>query len=349
MSMLECRRRKQMEIEEPLRISINNGPTKENQKSSTSINGVFLHSQLIIDSLQRIAPNVRDQDEFLAVCKQEYKNDASALIKIQEFSEKYSPEDALWWYTRNTFLYRILNKSLRAFDIHNLFLLRFVIKDLYHQLLRRQSEQSNLSITVYRGQSMSQEELSRLQQSIDKIVSFNSFLSTSFDRDVCLFIAGDTNNSNERVLFQIRTHANKCTSTKPFANIADDSAIPDEEEILFMLGSLFRLNKIAQQDDGVWLIQMTLCNDDDHDLKPLFEHLRSYGDNPAGALVQFVMHLREGSFYSEAKSICQRILYEFPPSNDPSRLVREELKSDKKSRFLLDDTSLCLWGICFFM
>ena len=54
---------------------------------------------------------------------------------IDEFEEEYSEEYALWWYTRDTFLFRELNKALRFQNIDWLFQFRFFIHDM-HKLLK---------------------------------------------------------------------------------------------------------------------------------------------------------------------------------------------------------------------
>jgi hypothetical protein len=41
-----------------------------------------------------------------------------------------------------------------------------------------------------------------------------------------------------------------------------------------MIACIFRLNKIYQDDAGIWTIQMKLCGDDVHDLKILDEHTK---------------------------------------------------------------------------
>jgi hypothetical protein len=50
---------------------------------------------------------------------------------IDEFEMDYSSENALWWYSRDSFLYGMLNKALRTQDIDTLFLFRFFIRDIY--------------------------------------------------------------------------------------------------------------------------------------------------------------------------------------------------------------------------
>ena len=102
---------------------------------------------------------------MIQLCKKEYENNPKELVFVGEFEKDYRSDKALWWYTRDSFLYRMLNKALRVQNIDLLFLLRFVIGDIYQQL----------------KQVMSIDELNTLRQSIDNLISINSFFSTSLN------------------------------------------------------------------------------------------------------------------------------------------------------------------------
>lgn len=310
---------KQQKLEELLLISI-----YEYEKSSTDISGSFLHSQLLIDFLQRIEPNIKDKDELAELCKNEYKNNRSALNKIKQFQEEYEPTRALWWYTDDTFLYRMLNKALRTFNIYQLFLFRFLIRDLRDQLIQLRNNQSLSSInTVYRAQLISRIELDTLRQSVNKIISMNSFLSTSLNRDMCRFILGNCNDLYQRILFEINIDPKLVPQAKPYAYITIEGTIPgEEEEVIFMLGSIFRIKSVSQEDDGIWTIRMSLCSDNDHDLQPLFQHLKCNIENPDNSLLQFSLHLTEAAYYSEAEQFIQRVLNEFENKKDDASLVK---------------------------
>ncbi|CAF4053229.1 unnamed protein product [Rotaria sp. Silwood2] len=54
-------------LEEPLGINVLD-------RSSTALNGEFLHSQLLIDVLIRMKPNEQDKTELIEMCKIEYKD-----------------------------------------------------------------------------------------------------------------------------------------------------------------------------------------------------------------------------------------------------------------------------------
>jgi hypothetical protein len=154
---------------------------------------------------------------------------------------KYSADQALWWYTRESFLYKMLNKALRVQNIDLLFLFRFVIADIYRQLTQNQCQSS---VRVFRGQVMSADELNLIRQSVNEFISINSFFSTSLDRSKVLRFLQSSGVSTDlhRVLFDIDTDPRVVTS-KPFADISSFSDFGGEREILFMIGSMMNINR----------------------------------------------------------------------------------------------------------
>ena len=152
-------------------------------------------------------------------------------------------------------------------------LYRTFISDIYRQL---QYHQCKVPIRVYRSQLISSEEIKNLQQYIGQFVSMNSFLSTSSERPIALFYMGDQNQviDLERVLFEIDADP-MVTTAKPFADISLYSCFTSESEVLFMSGSIFRLNDVSKGEDQIWRIQMTLCSDDEHDLKQVLTDMKN--------------------------------------------------------------------------
>ena len=130
-------------------------------RSSTEINGQFIHSQLLIDCLLRMKSSTKEEkQEFIALCQQQYKNSSDDLSTVNEFERDYSSNRSILWYTKQTFLYKLLNKALRVQNIDLLYLLRFFIIDLEQHL---EKNRCSSSVHVYRGQWMSKEEIAMLQ------------------------------------------------------------------------------------------------------------------------------------------------------------------------------------------
>jgi len=306
-----------VKIEEPLTINIFNVNNKADQ-STTGLNGNFVHSLLLIDVLIRMKSIESDKQQLIQLCKKEYQTNNAELILVREFEKDYRANKAVWWYTRDTFLYRMLNKALRVQNIDLLFLLRFVIGDIYQQLKQYQHQSS---IRVFRGQVMSIDELNTLRQSIDNLISINSFFSTSTNRHQALGFLNSTEITSDlcRVLFVIDADP-RSVKSKPFADISSLSEFSNECEVLFMMGSIFRLIKIEKmKNEEILMIHMELCGDDEHDLKELFDHMKEElsGGSEEVNLRSFGEVLHEMGKYDLAEKIYHRLLTELP-SNDPS-------------------------------
>ncbi|CAF1379864.1 unnamed protein product [Rotaria sordida] len=282
--------------------------------STMGVNGQFAFSQVLIDCLQRLESNKIDKEELIHLCKQEYKENDFELSYIDEFENSYSPNQVLWWYTRQSFFYKTLNAALRNQDIHLIFLLRAIISDM-HCLLKNNQAKNRLQ--VYRCQMMSSDELQTLKQYLDQFISVNSFFSTSMDKQRALTFLNPTNatDSLERVLFEIDADPTMAT-TKPFADISPFSQFPREAEILFMLGSIFRLKSIHRSGDSqVWVIRMVLCSDNEHELKYVLMNMKQQLGSGKTDLRTLARLLSEMNKTDLAEKYFMRLLEQLLPSD----------------------------------
>ncbi|CAF3562162.1 unnamed protein product [Rotaria socialis] len=301
-------------------------------RSSTELNGDFLHSQLLIDVLIRMKPSEQDQNELIELLKTEYKGNEAELRRVHEFASKYASNCAIWWYTRDSFVYRLLNKALRVRNVEMIFLMRNIIRDVYEQLRVNQCEKR---VIVYRGQMISGNEMKKLRASIGNIISLNSFLSTSLNRKIAERFVGQSIgscSSDDRVgvIFEIEADPRLISDTKvdnrrPFAQIDEFSYYGEEAEILFMIGSIFRLEAIRQDDSlgdmRVWIIRMRLCSDDENDLKKLYDHMKNeYGVSKETNLMSLGYLMWKMGKFDLAEKYYRRCLSE-PSSNDCSLSV----------------------------
>ncbi|CAF2071495.1 unnamed protein product [Rotaria magnacalcarata] len=312
---IQDKSRSQRILDQPLALEIFN--TRTNQgKSSTELNGQFVHSQLLINCLMRMRSTSNDKADFVSFLKKAYAHNESNMTIVREFERDYTPNQALYWYTRPCFLFQILNKALRVQNVDVLYLIRFFIRDVSRQL----EEYKLISpITLYRYQLMSKEELDVLRDSVGQLISVNSFFSTSRDRDIAFFLlsaADPSNNDCQKVIFEI--HADpRLENIKAFADITSFSAIQNEEEVLMMLGSIFRLVSISRHDLG-WVIQMRLCSENDHDLKPIIDKIKYDvygGDNARSNAGTYGHVLSLMGKYSEAEKYFNLIRSELYPDD----------------------------------
>ncbi|CAF4782973.1 unnamed protein product, partial [Rotaria sp. Silwood2] len=174
---LFSRRREKRRYDEELSINIFNSD-KTTEKSSTSLDGQFVQSQLLIACLLKMQTIPEERDEFISYCRNVYKDLKEDQKLIDTFEDFYGSKQALRWYSKDSFLYRLLNKALRSQDIDLLYLFGFFIRDIEEQLKK---QRYHLPTHLYRGQLMSLEELELLKKSKNKFISMNSFLSTTFN------------------------------------------------------------------------------------------------------------------------------------------------------------------------
>ncbi|CAF1199421.1 unnamed protein product, partial [Rotaria magnacalcarata] len=195
--------------------------------------------------------------------------------QVNEFSRNYHSKSAVWWYTKEIFLYGMLNRGLRSLDMEAMCKLGFFIRSLHLQLKQLHQEQSasfQTAFTVYRGQGLSQPDFQNLFDSKGGLLSFNNFLSTSKKQKVATsFVQGtlERNPDIVGVMFIMTIGPSKISnSITPFAMIDKHSALPREQEILFTMHSVFRIVEITQtpSNSRLWEVQLTITDESDPQL-----------------------------------------------------------------------------------
>lgn len=292
------------------------------------INGQFVVFQILIDCLLRLKPCKKDTEELINLCEHEYKGNRFELQNLRKFEQDYTPNKVLRWYTMESFFYKTLNAALRTQDIHMIFLFRSYIFDLHHQLKKYQSEHV---LRAYRSQMITISELNSLKQCTGQLISVNSFFSTSTNREKALSFLDNSSTKFDlqRVLFEIYADP-KIVTSKPFANISDHSEFVDESEVLFMLGSIFRLEDVNGINDQMSVVRLTLCSDDQHDLKQVLQFMKQdigYGETN---LRTFGKVLCKMGKFDLAEKYLRRLLDELS-KNDPLRCELYKDLSDLSS------------------
>jgi len=245
------------------------------ESSHTSLktdNSSFMWFQLFVEVLLRMTQSSTSKNELIDLFRNGNYEQSNSII--EEFQTSYSSDKSLWWYTRDSFIYRILNKALRTQNLRILIAFRFLIKDIYEQLKCEQEKQQNDDTMIfYRGQGITRDELNKIKSSINEFISMRSFLSTTTDLSVAVLFAGSNSNSEEKVLFEI--HAKHSLLT-PFASISHLSYFQGENEVLFMLGCIFRIENISfDKTIKIWIVKLVLSStQSDHDLKQLLDYLK---------------------------------------------------------------------------
>ncbi|CAF1234288.1 unnamed protein product [Rotaria sp. Silwood1] len=249
-------------------------------------NGAFLSFQLSLDIVLRLDRNDFARQEMLSMCRTKFSHDLLTLAKIDRFEMNYqSEQDAVKWYTADSFLYRLLNEVLRIETVDHIFKLRYFIQDLHNQLALMQVDylkrlnRYNLSILkLYRGQVMTRNDLeNNFRTNKGNLVSMNSFLSTTTDRYVARAFASDGDIENPEtqvsVLYEIDIDT-RLPHSVPFAELGDQSNFEHEDEVLFSMGAIFRIGETYEEHRYLWTVKLTLTTNEDEQWNVLTEHLQ---------------------------------------------------------------------------
>ena len=274
----------------------------------------FMWYQVAMNVLQLMANHLDSKQELIDEARMRYPTDEVEKKKIDEFAAEYQPERACWWYTLNSFIYRLLNRALRAQDIDKIFKFRLFINDLHNQIqdLYRQylTTHTGSRLTVYRGQFMSMDEIKFLEKNIDQIVSMNTFLSTSRKRDVAemfLDLLGQSGDSQslESVLFTIDI-IDISPDTTAFAFIEQHACNPEESEVLFTINAIFKVESV-RQEGRIWYVHLRLSKQQNEEQKSFSKYMiQAIGLEPGP--ISFGWFLYRMGIFDKAERYAQYII-----------------------------------------
>lgn len=162
--------------------------TEKSLRDLTKEIGEFFWFQLFITASIDMPLSDEAKQDFLLLARTNYTDNDRELKRIDEFDQTYDASKALKWYSSDSFVYRLLNKAIRMGNIDLLFECRFFILDLHRQLEYLHKQYTELirsnkhnQLIVYHGQQMTSDDFAKLKTNVGKLISINSFLSTSIN------------------------------------------------------------------------------------------------------------------------------------------------------------------------
>jgi hypothetical protein len=170
------------------------GASKE---SLDTLDPSFMYTQILKEILLTIDFEQKHINEFLTYCRELLSGNTVELKNVDKLKKEYGDHQPIWWYTYDSFLYSMLNRALRLMEVDLIIKMGFFVRDLHNHIVALHAEQygghhhSN-SITIYRGQGLSQTDFDQLTKTQGGLMSFNNFLSTSQNCDVSLEFARKT-------------------------------------------------------------------------------------------------------------------------------------------------------------
>ncbi|CAF1529550.1 unnamed protein product [Adineta steineri] len=241
----------------------------------------FMYTQILKEILLTIDFEDKHIKEFINYCREAFVKNEHDLHNIEKLERDYHDHIPIWWYTYQYFLYSMLNQALRLMDADMIVRMGFFINDLHRDIQRLHSkqfdgQQSGKTFTVYRGQCLSKEHFTEMINTKGGLLSFNNFLSTSTNRDVSLCFAPQAATNPDLVGVLFIMSINSTYSTTPFASVSDVSYFHTEDEVLFSMHTVFRIEDIKPMDGNnhLYQVNLTLTSDNDEDLRTLSDQIR---------------------------------------------------------------------------
>ncbi len=256
-----------------------NSPSINNQQSSGSyeLDNQSILSDLNIAYLSQMKLTPKDKDDFISLCQTELEKHPEISAVLQQLQESYTPDRALSCFRTDPMLRKIIGDIFQQTDTEKMYRCRSYIQDIHKEF---DKHKCTTSTQIYFGQSMSNENLQQLKKSSGKIIVFKSFLSATLSRDIAMTFAS-SQNEKKGVLFEMEANP-LIPGVKLF--IKNSSNSKDQSEVLFMFGSLFKINEIRDGENGITIIKMALCADENE--SPLKSQLNN--TNEEKDLIGFV-------------------------------------------------------------
>ena len=286
------------------------------QSNLNQLDQSFMYSLLIKDILLKMNNDDSAKKDFVQFCREQCEDNQSRLSVIEEFERDYHSSSSIWWYTRDCFVYPMLNKALRMQEIDIILKMGFFIRDLHQQIEQLSSNVScSNQVILYRGQGMNNIDFEKLRKSKGGLLSFNNFLSTSLNSNLASLYADSARQNPDLTGVRFEIEIDPSMATIPFARVHERSYYEEaEQEILFSMHSVFRIGEMNEIEERLWHLKLILTNDDDEDLRYLAEFMRNDIDDETewNRLINLMLKMGE---FSKAEEI-YRAIKEPTPTTD---------------------------------
>ncbi|CAF0942755.1 unnamed protein product [Adineta ricciae] len=223
-----------------------------NQKLD-QLDQTYIYTKILKELLAASQFEDKHMAQFSTYCRQLFVHNNVQLQNITEFEQSYYDKTPIWWYTHSSFLYSMVNHALRLMISDVIVRTGFFIAALHQHIdqlhkIQCTCQSSIVPFTVYCGHGLSKTKFEELVHSLHGFLSFNTFLLASKNsRPSHKFIETIVKDS-DLIGIHFILHVDPTQTVTPFAFIGDISYSRDENEVLFSLHTIFRIDSIKQID-----------------------------------------------------------------------------------------------------
>ncbi|CAF5118285.1 unnamed protein product, partial [Rotaria sp. Silwood1] len=263
--------------------------------------------------------------DLVTFCQEKYKGNKKELKIIDEFQRTYEPALAIWWYTRQCFTYKMLNRALRTLDGDIIIRMGFYLCDVHRQIEDLHSRQIDQyhgkTFPLYRGQGLLMADFEKITKNKGGLLSFNNFLSTSKNRNISLGFAKDALDTIDTVGVLFQMTIDPTESSTPFASIRELSDFAQEDEILFSMHTVFRIGEVRKIDkkSPLYEVDLKLTPDDDQQLRQLTKSIAKETSGSTGWHRMGKLLLKIGQF-DKAEELYNTLLEQASNDSDKAHI-----------------------------
>ncbi|CAF0794183.1 unnamed protein product [Adineta steineri] len=242
----------------------------------------FMYTQIFKDILLDMEHDELAIKDFITYCRD---HNCLSPVYIDRFEKQYHAQLAIWWYS-----FPVIRACphLRTMDADIIITMGFFLRGLHQQIEQLYQQQDGScerkSFVVYRGQGLMKLDFEKLEKTKGGLISFNNFLSTSKNKEVSLDFAECASTKLDTLGIIFIMSIDPCIKSTPFASIKEESYFKDEDEILFSMHTVFRVNEIKQMENKtqVYEVELQLTSDDDQQLRVLTDRIREEAGGGTG-------------------------------------------------------------------
>ena len=299
----------------------------------------FLLFQSLIEALLHIPYTEENFTHMWNVCCADSKLHQKDVENLRRIKREYNLQKAIYYYTQpSSCLFRLINRAFRMEDVERIYRFGCYIVDLHHELKRLSDEQNtdthSCRKTLYRGQRYSSEVLQQFKDHVGHLISIHGLFSTTKCCDVANLFAGmeASDDGYHSVVFEINMDPTTTPLVRPYANISQLAANQYEEEVLFFMGFVWKLESIEKKTENQWYIKLQSCTTFDPQMDKCIEEAKGECNYLTIGNI-----LRELGDYASAMNFYRRM--ESKPNLDPkthSRIYYNmALVADDEGAYLL--------------
>ena len=220
-----------------------------------SIDLRYFVTRILIDYQIHMLPNDDEKEVFANILDEVYQNNSDSRKIVEQFHQNYSSENPIEWIFSDHRFIKILSDVFDWSNIASLLPCAFLFRDVMKQFQRYQC---TVPVETYLSFALTTDDLNNWTNQQGKYVVCSTFLSTC--RDELIAIASvddkDCHQDKKRALLAIRADP-KTNGILPFVNKSVFGLL-NKQEVIFMIGSLFRVDSVDADDNRVVRIQLTL-------------------------------------------------------------------------------------------